>query len=48
MSKLVTKLLNCYKELLAFSLYANNLIQANMNVPILDSINSGVPLSNDC
>ena len=48
MPKLVTKLLNCYKGLLVFSLHAINLIQANMNVRILDSINSGVLLSNGC
>ena len=35
---------NCYKELFTFSLHAKNLIQANINVPILDYINDGVLL----
>ena len=38
---------NVLLELLVFSLYPNNLIQANINVPILDYINGSVPLFND-
>ena len=35
---------NVLLELLVFSLYPNNLIQAKINVSILDYINGGVPL----
>ena len=38
---------NVSSELTMFSLYPNNLIQANINVPILDYISGGVPLFNN-